>query len=104
MSGTIPAARQHLIDAIARQSRTARTARDTPLPLGPFVQAYYRGVDEADLRAGDPGALAAAAAPPLRVGAARKPPRFLRHGDVCTVEIEGIGPLTNPCIAEASLD
>jgi 2-keto-4-pentenoate hydratase/2-oxohepta-3-ene-1,7-dioic acid hydratase in catechol pathway len=35
---------------------------------------------------------------------AKTPPRFLRHGDVCTVEIEGIGPLTNPCVAEASLD
>ena len=77
MPGTIPAARQHLIDAIARQSRTARTARDTPLPLGPFVQAYYRGVDEADLRAGDPGALAAAAASHLRFGAVRKPGRAL---------------------------
>jgi 2-keto-4-pentenoate hydratase/2-oxohepta-3-ene-1,7-dioic acid hydratase in catechol pathway len=41
---------------------------------------------------------------PPGVGMAKTPPRFLRHGDVCTVEIEGIGPLTNPCVAEASLD
>ena len=75
MPGTIPAARQHLIDAIASAKRAS--ARGTPLPLGPFVQAYYRGVDEADLRAGDPAALAAAAAGHLRFGAVRKPGRAL---------------------------
>ncbi len=32
---------------------------------------------------------------PSGVGAARKPPRFLRAGDVCEVEIEGIGVLRN---------
>ncbi len=41
---------------------------------------------------------------PPGVGAARKPPRFLRDGDVCTVEIEGIGRLTNRCIAEVAQD
>lgn len=33
---------------------------------------------------------------PSGVGAARKPPVFLRDGDTVTVEIEGIGKLTNP--------
>jgi 2,4-diketo-3-deoxy-L-fuconate hydrolase len=33
---------------------------------------------------------------PPGVGAARKPPRFLRAGDDVTVTIEGIGDLTNP--------
>lgn len=37
---------------------------------------------------------------PEGVGMARKPPRWLQPGDVCTVEIEGIGELTNPVVAE----
>ena len=35
------------------------------------------------------------------VGAARKPPVFMKPGDVCEVEIEGIGILRNPIIDEA---
>ena len=73
MPGTIPAARQHLIAAIAAKSRS----RGATLPLAPFVQAYYRGVDESDLRDGDPASLAAAAAGHLRFGATRKPGRAL---------------------------
>jgi 2-keto-4-pentenoate hydratase/2-oxohepta-3-ene-1,7-dioic acid hydratase in catechol pathway len=37
---------------------------------------------------------------PGGVGGARKPPVFLRPGDVCEVEIEGIGVLRNPVAAE----
>ena len=37
---------------------------------------------------------------PAGVGVARRPPRFLRAGDVVTVRIEGIGELTNPVVAE----
>lgn len=37
---------------------------------------------------------------PSGVGAARTPPRFLQPGDVFTVEIEGIGQLTNPVLEE----
>ena len=33
---------------------------------------------------------------PHGVGFARKPPRFLKDGDLCTIEIEKIGALTNP--------
>src|SRR6185312_2840208 len=36
---------------------------------------------------------------PAGVGAARKPPRFLRAGDECVVKISGIGELRNPVIA-----
>jgi len=43
-----------------------------------------------------PGDLIFTGTPP-GVGAARTPPRFLKHGDVCTVEIPGIGKLTNVC-------
>jgi 2-keto-4-pentenoate hydratase/2-oxohepta-3-ene-1,7-dioic acid hydratase in catechol pathway len=38
---------------------------------------------------------------PPGVGAARKPPVFLQDGDTCSVEIEKIGTLTNPCVAES---
>ena len=37
---------------------------------------------------------------PHGVGAARTPPRFLQPGDTVTVEIEKIGALTNPVVAE----
>jgi 2-keto-4-pentenoate hydratase/2-oxohepta-3-ene-1,7-dioic acid hydratase in catechol pathway len=33
---------------------------------------------------------------PAGVGMARKPPLWMKHGDVCEVEIEGIGTLRNP--------
>jgi acylpyruvate hydrolase len=37
---------------------------------------------------------------PGGVGGARTPPRFLRAGDVCRVEIDGVGILQNPVIRE----
>ncbi len=37
---------------------------------------------------------------PSGVGAARSPQVFLKPGDICSVEIEGIGTLTNRCEAE----
>lgn len=37
---------------------------------------------------------------PHGVGMAAKPPRWLRPGDTVTIEIEGIGALTNPVAAE----
>jgi 2-keto-4-pentenoate hydratase/2-oxohepta-3-ene-1,7-dioic acid hydratase in catechol pathway len=36
------------------------------------------------------------------VGFARKPPVFLKDGDVMEVEIEGLGILTNPVTVAAS--
>ena len=44
-----------------------------------------------------PGDLIFTGTPP-GVGAARTPPVFLKDGDVCTVDIDGIGKLTNTCI------
>lgn len=38
---------------------------------------------------------------PAGVGFARKPPVFLRPGDVIEIEIDGIGVLRNPVLAEA---
>ena len=38
---------------------------------------------------------------PAGVGHARKPPLWMRDGDVCEIEIEGIGILRNPIVDEA---
>lgn len=38
---------------------------------------------------------------PSGVGMARSPQLFMKHGDVCEVEIEGIGLLRNPVVDEA---
>jgi len=38
---------------------------------------------------------------PAGVGFARKPPLWMKQGDVCEVEIEGIGVLSNPIVDEA---
>ena len=59
----------------------------------PEVISYISHV--ATLRPGD---LIFTGTPP-GVGAARRPPRFLAAGDVCEVEVEGLGVLTNPCVA-----
>jgi 2-keto-4-pentenoate hydratase/2-oxohepta-3-ene-1,7-dioic acid hydratase in catechol pathway len=48
-----------------------------------------------------PGDVISTGTPP-GVGAARKPPRYLKAGDHVTVSIEGIGDLTNPVEAEAT--
>jgi len=37
---------------------------------------------------------------PHGVGAFREPPIWLKHGDIVTVEIEGLGQLTNTCVEE----
>ena len=85
--------KMHLSGELVQDSTTAQLIFNIPQLISHLSQIMT-------LKAGD---LIFTGTPP-GVGAARKPPRFLRHGDVCTVEIEGIGPLTNPCIAEASLD
>ncbi len=46
-----------------------------------------------------PGTVILTGTPP-GIGAARRPPVFLQHGDTVTVAIEGIGQLTNPVIDE----
>jgi len=38
---------------------------------------------------------------PSGVGVFRKPPVFLKHGDVVEITVEGIGTLTNPVVKEA---
>ncbi|MEG0859567.1 MAG: fumarylacetoacetate hydrolase family protein [Pseudomonas sp.] len=39
---------------------------------------------------------------PAGIGWARKPALYMKPGDLCTVEIEGIGTLSNPIAAEAA--
>ncbi|MDD4103104.1 MAG: fumarylacetoacetate hydrolase family protein, partial [Kiritimatiellae bacterium] len=46
-----------------------------------------------------PGTVVLTGTPP-GVGVARKPPVFLKPGDVFEVDVEGIGVLRNPVIAE----
>jgi 2,4-diketo-3-deoxy-L-fuconate hydrolase len=48
----------------------------------------------------EPGDVIATGTPP-GVGDARTPPRYLLDGDVCEIEVEGVGVLSNPCVAEA---
>ncbi len=48
----------------------------------------------------EPGDLIFTGTPP-GVGIARKPPVLLKAGDVCEVEIEGIGTLKNPVVADS---
>jgi 2-keto-4-pentenoate hydratase/2-oxohepta-3-ene-1,7-dioic acid hydratase in catechol pathway len=40
---------------------------------------------------------------PAGVGIARTPPRWLCAGDVVRIEIDGIGALENPVVAEGTL-
>jgi 2-keto-4-pentenoate hydratase/2-oxohepta-3-ene-1,7-dioic acid hydratase in catechol pathway len=37
---------------------------------------------------------------PAGVGFARKPPLFMKHGDVCEIEVQGIGLLQNSIVDE----
>jgi 2-keto-4-pentenoate hydratase/2-oxohepta-3-ene-1,7-dioic acid hydratase in catechol pathway len=39
---------------------------------------------------------------PAGVGLARKPPLWMKPGDVCEVEVEGLGILVNPVEDEAT--
>jgi 2-keto-4-pentenoate hydratase/2-oxohepta-3-ene-1,7-dioic acid hydratase in catechol pathway len=48
----------------------------------------------------EPGDVVATGTPP-GVGFARKPPVFLKAGDLMEVEIEGLGVLSNPVLADA---
>jgi 2-keto-4-pentenoate hydratase/2-oxohepta-3-ene-1,7-dioic acid hydratase in catechol pathway len=47
----------------------------------------------------EPGDVVATGTPP-GVGMARKPQRWLKPGDVVDIEIEGLGTLSNPVVAE----
>jgi acylpyruvate hydrolase len=40
---------------------------------------------------------------PSGLGAARKPPLFMKEGDICEVEIENTGRLTNPIVKQTAI-
>lgn len=60
-----------------------------------FLVAYLSAVMTLE-----PGDVIATGTPP-GVGMARKPPRWLRPGDVVRIEIDGVGVLENPVVAES---
>jgi 2-keto-4-pentenoate hydratase/2-oxohepta-3-ene-1,7-dioic acid hydratase in catechol pathway len=73
-------------DVVAQDSSTDQLIFDIPTLIAHLSQIMT-------LTAGD---LLFTGTPP-GVGMARTPPVFLQHGDTCSVEIEHIGTLTNPC-------
>ena len=78
--------RMHLGGETVQDSTTAQLIFDIPTLISHLSQIMT-------LRPGD---LLFTGTPP-GVGMARKPPRFLKAGDVCEVEIDGIGTLSNTC-------
>jgi 2-keto-4-pentenoate hydratase/2-oxohepta-3-ene-1,7-dioic acid hydratase in catechol pathway len=80
-----------LNDRVVQDSTTAQLIFDIPTLLAHLTKIVTL----------KPGDLIFTGTPP-GVGAARTPPLFLQPGDRCTVEIEGIGALTNPCARESS--
>ncbi len=76
MLGKIPAARLTLIEKIAAEATRAMPASRKRL-VGEFVRVYFRGVDEEDLRAHAPRALAQAALAHLELGRRRTGTRVL---------------------------
>ncbi len=68
----------------------------TDTMLFPVADLIHRWSKAMTLRPGD----VIATGTPSGVGYARTPPLFLTAGDVCEVEIEGVGLLSNPVIEE----
>lgn len=81
--------KMHLNKAVVQDSTTAQLIFDIPTLIAHLSKIVTL----------KPGDLIFTGTPP-GVGAARNPPTFLQPGDRCTVEIEGIGQLTNDCLAE----
>ncbi|MFK8115428.1 MAG: fumarylacetoacetate hydrolase family protein [Rubripirellula sp.] len=81
--------RMHLNGEVVQDSTTAQLIFDIPSLIAHLSKIFTL----------KPGDLIFTGTPP-GVGAARKPPVFLQPGDLCSVEIDGIGVLTNPCEAE----
>ena len=70
------------------------TTRDWIFPLPELIAALARVMTL------EPGDIVSTGTP-AGVGYFRRPQRFLRPGDRCVLEIDGIGQLTNPVMAEA---
>ncbi len=78
-------------EEVVQSSTTAQLIFDIPTLISHLSKFIT-------LRAGD---LIFTGTPP-GVGDARTPPRYLRDGDQCRVEIAGLAPLTNTCRDEAT--
>ena len=81
--------RMHLNGQVVQDSTTRQLIFDIPTLISHLSKIVTL----------KPGDLVFTGTPP-GVGAARTPPLFLKPGDQCSVEIEGIGTLTNSCEAE----
>lgn len=86
--GNLPI-RMLLNDQVVQESTTAQLIFDIPTLIAHLSKIVTL----------KPGDLIFTGTPP-GVGAARTPPLFLKPGDRCSVEIDGIGTLTNRCEAE----
>lgn len=82
--------RMHLNGDVVQDSTTAQLIFSIPELIAHLSQIVTL----------KPGDLIFTGTPP-GVGAARKPPVFLKPGDQCSVEIEGVGTLSNRCQAES---
>ena len=67
--------------------------REHDVPVAETIVDLTRGITL------EPGDLVVTGTP-SGVGHARKPPLWMRHGDVCEIEIEGVGVLCNPIADE----
>ncbi|HUK01808.1 MAG TPA: NAD-glutamate dehydrogenase [Steroidobacteraceae bacterium] len=79
MFGEVPAKRLKLIERIVQAARLRARRRPPRARWEPFLRAYYRGVDEEDLAARDPGVLAAVALEHFALGHTRPPGVPLVH-------------------------
>jgi len=84
--------RTRLNDQVVQQASTADMVFDIASLVSILSEAFT-------LQAGD----VIVSGTPSGVGLARTPPLFMRHGDVCTVEIDGFLPLRNPIVDEDPL-
>jgi 2-keto-4-pentenoate hydratase/2-oxohepta-3-ene-1,7-dioic acid hydratase in catechol pathway len=82
--------RMHLNDDVVQDSSTAQLIFNIPQLIAHLTQIVTLSPGDVIFTGTPPG-----------VGAARKPPLFLQPGDVCSVQIDGIGKLTNTCVAES---
>jgi 2-keto-4-pentenoate hydratase/2-oxohepta-3-ene-1,7-dioic acid hydratase in catechol pathway len=83
------AVRCTLNGSVMQNSTTAELIFDVPT-LVEFISRAFTLL---------PGDVIVTGTPP-GVGVFRDPPVFLKDGDVVTVEVEGVGALTNPCVEE----
>jgi len=81
--------RTHLNDQVVQDANTNSMIFDVASLVAILSEAFT-------LEAGD----VIVTGTPAGVGLARKPPLFMQHGDVCTVEVEGFLPLRNPVADE----